>query len=93
MKVSNSPFNICDSTIADKLSQIYFEYLFSDWKEIIEKRVFGFTWCMDKLFLPPDPYGRSGPSLDEILHKKQAAPTAAAAPTEAAAANANEKTN
>lgn len=63
------------SVIVIERSKIYFDCLLSGYKEIIEKRVIGFTWCLDKLFLPPDPYGRDGPSLDEILHKTKAAPT------------------
>ncbi|XP_017061857.1 uncharacterized protein LOC108101849 [Drosophila ficusphila] len=36
-------------------------------KKIIENRVLGYTWCDNIFILPKDPYGRWGPTLDEIL--------------------------
>ncbi|KAH8269479.1 hypothetical protein KR018_003892, partial [Drosophila ironensis] len=36
-------------------------------KKIVESRVLGYTFCDDILILPKDPYGRWGPTLDEIL--------------------------
>ncbi|XP_017070348.1 NEDD4-binding protein 1 [Drosophila eugracilis] len=36
-------------------------------KKIVENRVLGYTWCDDIFILPKDPYGRWGPTLDEIL--------------------------
>lgn len=41
----------------------------SEWDEIIKTRVVGFTWCDDFISFPDDPYGRQGPTLDQILHK------------------------
>lgn len=41
--------------------------LFAAWKNLIQSRVVGYTWCNDMLFLPQDPYGRFGPKLDDIL--------------------------
>uniref|UniRef100_A0A182FI56 RNase_Zc3h12a domain-containing protein n=2 Tax=Anopheles albimanus TaxID=7167 RepID=A0A182FI56_ANOAL len=39
------------------------------WREIITTRVIGYTWVKDCFFLPDDPYGRQGPSLQEILNR------------------------
>ncbi|XP_050097843.1 NEDD4-binding protein 1 isoform X2 [Anopheles aquasalis] len=39
------------------------------WREIIKTRVIGYTWVKDCFFLPDDPYGRQGPSLQEILNR------------------------
>ncbi|KAH8290820.1 hypothetical protein KR054_006073, partial [Drosophila jambulina] len=36
-------------------------------KKIVETRVLGYTWCDNIFILPKDPYGRWGPTLDEIL--------------------------
>ncbi|XP_037717671.1 probable ribonuclease ZC3H12C isoform X2 [Drosophila subpulchrella] len=36
-------------------------------KKIVENRVLGYSWCDDIFILPKDPYGRWGPTLDEIL--------------------------
>ncbi|XP_030377722.1 uncharacterized protein LOC115626474 [Scaptodrosophila lebanonensis] len=36
-------------------------------KKIIENRVIGYTFCNDIFILPKDPYGRWGPTLDQIL--------------------------
>lgn len=41
----------------------------AEFNNIIMSRVIGFTWVDDDLFIPSDPYGKKGPSLDEILHK------------------------
>lgn len=38
-----------------------------DFAFVISNRVIGYTWVMDKLFIPEDPYGRIGPSLNDIL--------------------------
>lgn len=40
-----------------------------EFKNIILSRVVGFTWFDDDFFLPPDPYGKDGPTLDDILYK------------------------
>lgn len=42
-----------------------------EFEAIIRSRVVGYTWVMDKFFIPSDPYGRMGPSLDEILYVKE----------------------
>ncbi|XP_039479735.1 NEDD4-binding protein 1 isoform X1 [Drosophila santomea] len=36
-------------------------------KKIVENRVLGYSWCDNIFILPKDPYGRWGPTLDEIL--------------------------
>ncbi|KMY96388.1 uncharacterized protein LOC6736101 [Drosophila simulans] len=36
-------------------------------KLIVENRVLGYSWCDNIFILPKDPYGRWGPTLDEIL--------------------------
>ncbi|KAH8401228.1 hypothetical protein KR009_003918, partial [Drosophila setifemur] len=36
-------------------------------KKIVESRVLGYSWCDNIFLLPKDPYGRWGPTLDEIL--------------------------
>ncbi|KAH8234175.1 hypothetical protein KR038_002826, partial [Drosophila bunnanda] len=36
-------------------------------KKIVETQVLGYTWCDNIFILPKDPYGRWGPTLDEIL--------------------------
>ncbi|XP_017147571.1 probable ribonuclease ZC3H12C isoform X1 [Drosophila miranda] len=36
-------------------------------KKIVETRVLGYSWCDNIFILPKDPYGRWGPTLDEIL--------------------------
>ncbi|XP_016972473.1 uncharacterized protein LOC108039852 isoform X2 [Drosophila rhopaloa] len=36
-------------------------------KMIVQNRVLGYTWCDNIFILPKDPYGRWGPTLDEIL--------------------------
>ncbi|XP_052861352.1 uncharacterized protein LOC128268335 [Anopheles cruzii] len=38
------------------------------WRHIIATRVIGYTWVKDCFFLPDDPYGRQGPSLQAILN-------------------------
>uniref|UniRef100_A0A182Q8V2 RNase NYN domain-containing protein n=1 Tax=Anopheles farauti TaxID=69004 RepID=A0A182Q8V2_9DIPT len=38
------------------------------WRRIIETRVIGYTWVKDCFFLPDDPYGRHGPSLQQMLN-------------------------
>ena len=38
-------------------------------KNIIENRVIGYTWCDDIFLLPKDPYGKLGPTLQSILHR------------------------
>lgn len=38
---------------------------------IISNRVIGYTWVMDKLFIPEDPYGKMGPHLNDILYASQ----------------------
>ncbi|XP_058053462.1 uncharacterized protein LOC131205400 [Anopheles bellator] len=38
------------------------------WRQIIATRVIGYTWVKDCFFLPDDPYGRQGPSLQAILN-------------------------
>uniref|UniRef100_A0A182WIL0 RNase NYN domain-containing protein n=1 Tax=Anopheles minimus TaxID=112268 RepID=A0A182WIL0_9DIPT len=40
------------------------------WRRIIETRVIGYTWVKDCFFLPDDPYGRHGPTLQQILNGK-----------------------
>lgn len=35
-------------------------------KQIVEVRVIKYAWLWDKLFLGHDPYGRKGPTLDQI---------------------------
>ncbi|XP_052898354.1 NEDD4-binding protein 1 [Anopheles moucheti] len=40
------------------------------WRRIIETRVIGYTWVKDCFFLPDDPYGRYGPTLQQILNGK-----------------------
>lgn len=47
-----------------------FIFEFIDWRRVIENRVISFTFCKDTLILPQDPYGRQGPSLDQILNAK-----------------------
>lgn len=42
---------------------------FSEYRTVIESRVIGFTWCMDMILFPKDPYGRKGPLLEEILNR------------------------
>ncbi|XP_020799489.1 uncharacterized protein LOC110177208 [Drosophila serrata] len=37
-------------------------------QKIVETRVLGYTWCEDMFILPKDPYGRWGPTLDNILY-------------------------
>lgn len=44
----------------------------SAWRRIIETRVIGYTWVKDCFFLPDDPYGRFGPTLQQILNGKSA---------------------
>lgn len=39
-----------------------------DFARIIRSRVIGYTWVMNKLFIPDDPYGKMGPTLDQILY-------------------------
>lgn len=41
-----------------------------EYREIIESRVIGYTWCNDMILFPKDPYGRNGPTLDDILNRK-----------------------
>ncbi|XP_050744215.1 uncharacterized protein LOC108022551 isoform X2 [Drosophila biarmipes] len=36
-------------------------------KKIVENRVLGYSWCDNIFILPKDPYGRWGPTLEEIL--------------------------
>ncbi|XP_022222746.2 uncharacterized protein LOC111074321 isoform X2 [Drosophila obscura] len=36
-------------------------------KKIVETRVLGYSWCDNIFILPKDPYGRWGPTLDQIL--------------------------
>ncbi|KAM7343159.1 aarF domain containing kinase 1 isoform 2-T2 [Cochliomyia hominivorax] len=38
-------------------------------KKIIENRVIGYTWCNDIFILPKDPYGKWGPTLQQILNR------------------------
>ncbi|XP_053666315.1 NEDD4-binding protein 1 [Anopheles marshallii] len=40
------------------------------WRRIIETRVIGYTWVKDCFFLPDDPYGRYGPTLQQLLNGK-----------------------
>ncbi|XP_035911939.1 NEDD4-binding protein 1-like isoform X2 [Anopheles stephensi] len=40
------------------------------WRRIIETRVIGYSWVKDCFFLPDDPYGRYGPTLQQILNGK-----------------------
>lgn len=42
-----------------------------EWFFLIHNRVIGYTWVADKLFLPDDPYGKTGPSLNDILYVKE----------------------
>lgn len=42
-----------------------------DWTFLVHNRVIGYTWVADKLFLPSDPYGKIGPSLNDILYVKE----------------------
>lgn len=52
------------------LSIIMFSvYIFIEWRRLIESRVVSFTFFKDLLILPDDPYGNSGPRLNEILNK------------------------
>jgi hypothetical protein len=37
--------------------------------EVIEKRQIRYNWVFDQFLLVDDPYGRKGPSLNEILYK------------------------
>uniref|UniRef100_A0A182P3N1 RNase_Zc3h12a domain-containing protein n=1 Tax=Anopheles epiroticus TaxID=199890 RepID=A0A182P3N1_9DIPT len=39
-----------------------------EWRRIIETRVVGYSWVKDCFFLPDDPYGRYGPTLQQILN-------------------------
>lgn len=39
-----------------------------DFARIISTRVIGYTWFMDKFFIPDDPYGKIGPNLNQILY-------------------------
>lgn len=55
---------------ATMLFLFFLYFSIAEYKEIISSRVIGYTWCMDKLFLAQDPYGRNEPSLQQILHKK-----------------------
>lgn len=38
-----------------------------DFAFVISNRVIGYTWVLDKLFIPDDPYGKIGPNLNQIL--------------------------
>lgn len=40
----------------------------TDFAFVISNRVIGYTWVMDKLFIPDDPYGKIGPNLNQILY-------------------------
>uniref|UniRef100_A0A182UA08 RNase_Zc3h12a domain-containing protein n=1 Tax=Anopheles melas TaxID=34690 RepID=A0A182UA08_9DIPT len=40
-----------------------------EWRRIIETRVVGYSWVKDCFFLPDDPYGRYGPTLQQILYR------------------------
>lgn len=43
---------------------------FLDYRKIIRSRIIGFMFCNDVILFPKDPYGRNGPTMDEILIKK-----------------------
>ena len=39
-----------------------------EWEDQILRRTLQFTWAKDTFMIASDPFGRSGPSLDQILH-------------------------
>ena len=39
-----------------------------EWEDQILKRTLQFTWAIDTFMVASDPFGRNGPSLDQILH-------------------------
>ncbi|KAJ6643107.1 NEDD4-binding protein 1, partial [Pseudolycoriella hygida] len=55
-----------NSTNSELLEQLKAE----DYKRIIRNRVIGYMFCNNTILFPKDPYGRYGPTLDEILIKK-----------------------
>lgn len=48
-----------------------------EFEQIIKTRVIPYTFCKDLFMVPMDPYGRWGPSLQDILEVEQTPPTAA----------------
>lgn len=56
-----------NSTIKTNLKTFLINCIFSAYKNLIESRVIGYTWCNDVFMLPQDPYGRFGPKLNDIL--------------------------
>lgn len=43
----------------------------SEYRDIINTRVIGFTFLNDIIRFPQDPYGKFGPSLNDILNGKE----------------------
>ena len=39
-----------------------------EWEDQILNRTLQFTWAIDTFMVASDPFGRNGPSLDQILH-------------------------
>lgn len=44
------------------------------WRETIEKRVLMFTFAQDLFMVPDDPYGRNGPTLEQLLRSDTSPP-------------------
>ncbi len=64
-KVSNA--DIFLKSIADNFSV----FLIAEYRDIIQTRVIGFTFLNDIIRFPQDPYGKEGPSLNDILNGKR----------------------
>ena len=41
---------------------------YPEWEDQIMNRTIQFTWVRDTFMIASDPFGRNGPSLDQILH-------------------------